>query len=335
MTRRSARNEALWTIGAFLAFAVAFVALMDLRFPHWTDREYAARRQVILDRQTEHPDRPILAVIGSSRVGAGFAPEHLTPIYDACGRRVNVFNVSHLGAGPRMNLLQLNRLLRDGVEPRWIVVELFLPHLHREPTTLSDLSLPDIVPFDRYWRGDSLLGKAAEYRLTAVTRYRVGLLESFAPAFSSGKRVSLSTHGGDSNWLRRDSLDEEETKALRRIVERQCRQYMFEWRVDPLLDSATRDLLSLCRERGIRVALVIFPESTEFRLWSGPGVEQRIQDYLFRLRADFGVSIHDARDWMPDECFIDQHHLNTTGAIEFTTRLEKELLVPLVNATPP
>jgi hypothetical protein len=123
--------------------------------------------------------------------------------------------------------------------------------------------------------------------------------------------------------------------ALRRTVERQCRQYMLTWRVDPLLDSATRDLLSLCRERGTCVALVIFPESTEFRSWYGPGVEQRIQDYLSRLRADFGVSVCDARDWMPDEWFIDQHHLNTAAAIQFTTRLAKELLVPQVNGTPP
>jgi hypothetical protein len=335
MTRLSARNETLWTLGGFLGLAVAFVAVMDLRFPHWTDREYAARRQIILDRQADHPDRPFLAVIGSSRVGAGFVPEELSPIHDTTGRCVNVFNVSHLGAGPRMNLLQLHRLLRDGIKPRWVVLELFVPHLQREPTTLSELSLPDVGSFGRYWQGDNLAGKAAEYRLTAMVRYRGALLESIAPEFSSVRPVSLRAYGGDSGWLRRESLGDGERAALRRTVERQCRQLIADWRMDPLLDGATRDLLMLCRERGIRVALVLFPETTEFRSWYGPGVEDQIQDYLARLRFECGIPIHDARDWMPDACFIDQHHLSNSGAAEFSARLEKEVIAPLVHADPP
>src|SRR5262245_42698597 len=126
LDRRACRTEALVALGVFVALAVAFVVVMDVRFPFWTDREYAARRQIVLDRTAEHPERPLLVVLGSSRVGAGFVPEELGPIYDDRGRQISVINFSHLGAGPRMNLLQLRRLLRDGTTPDYLLVE-FMP----------------------------------------------------------------------------------------------------------------------------------------------------------------------------------------------------------------
>src|SRR5437764_2704505 len=88
LDRRACRNEALFALGGFVVLAVAFVVVMEVRCPFWTDREYAARRQIVLDRKAEHPDRPLLVVLGSSRVGAGFVPEEFEPIYDEHGRQI-------------------------------------------------------------------------------------------------------------------------------------------------------------------------------------------------------------------------------------------------------
>src|SRR5262249_27259619 len=84
--RRESRSESLWAIGAFLTLTAAFVLVMELRFPYWTDPEFAARRECVLESSTEFPDRPLLAVLGSSRAGTGFMPEELAPIHDPEGR---------------------------------------------------------------------------------------------------------------------------------------------------------------------------------------------------------------------------------------------------------
>jgi hypothetical protein len=39
----------------------------------------------------------------------------------------------------------------------------------------------------------------------------------------------------------------------------------------------------------------------------------------------------DARDWLPDDHFIDAHHLFAVGACQFSQRLANELLGPLFN----
>lgn len=332
---RTARREVLWTLGGFVLLALAFVVVMDVRFPYWTDREYAARRQIVLERQAEFPERPLLVVLGSSRVGVGFVPEDLGPIYDAEGRQVSVINFSHLGAGPRMNLLQLRRLLRDGVVPKYLIVELLPVHLHHEPMVLSELAVADTGVLLRYWENQELIAKAAEYRLTAVSRYRANCLQSIAPAFASGERVLLNPNGGDCNWERPANLDAGRREGLTRLVHEQCADSMANWHVNRLLDGAMRELLQLCLNHDIRVAIVLFPETSAFRSWYGEGVEDRIEEYYLGLFFDYHISIFDDRWAMADESFIDPHHLSLSGAKVFTAKLRKTAIQELVTPKRP
>jgi hypothetical protein len=326
LDRRACRTEALVGLGGFVALAVAFVIVMDVRFPFWTDREYAARRQIVLDRKAEYPERPLLVVLGSSRVGAGFVPEELGPIFDDCGRQISLINFSHLGAGPRMNLLQLRRLLRDGIIPDYLLVE-FMPALvHREPIVLSQLAVSDVNVLLKHWDGEQLLGKIAEYRLTAMSRYRANCLQSVASPWATGERVTLHDYGGDRDWVRPNNIDAEKREELCRLVHEQCAESMANWQVDPLADGAIRELLAVSREHGIRVAIVLFPESSKFRSWYGEGAEERMTEYLISLSESENVSIFDERATMPDDAFIDPHHLGADGASRFTATLEERVL---------
>ena len=334
LDRRACRNEALVALGGFVVLAVAFVVVMDVRCPFWTDREFAARRQIVLNRKSEHPERPLLVVLGSSRVGAGFVPEELDPIYDDHGRQVTVLNFSHLGVGPRMNLLQLQRLLRDGIVPDYLLVE-FMPALaHHEPMVLSQLAVSDVGVLVRHWDGEQLFGKAAEYRLTAMSRYRANCLQSVAPLWSTGERVTLHENGGDCDWVRPSIIDAAKREELCQLVHEQCADSMANWRVDPLADGAMRELLAVCREHGIRVAIVLFPESSTFRSWYGDGAEKRMQEYLMSVSEEENVSIFDERAAIPDDAFIDPHHLSAEGASRFTATVERRLLRPFVARLP-
>src|SRR6266568_1111886 len=77
------------------------------------DPEFAQRLELLRTRLDEEPDRPLMLLIGSSRTVGSFRPEVLPPLETASGERPLVFNFSHLGVGPAMNLLEMRRLLRN------------------------------------------------------------------------------------------------------------------------------------------------------------------------------------------------------------------------------
>jgi hypothetical protein len=45
-----------------------------------------------------------------------------------------------------------------------------------------------------------------------------------------------------------------------------------------------------------------------------------------RLRAETGAPLADARDWLPDDAFYDQHHLTPEGAVAFGARFKRDVL---------
>jgi hypothetical protein len=88
---------------------------------------------------------------------------------------------------------------------------------------------------------------------------------------------------------------------------------------------ALRDLLDRCRRERLPVALVVMPETAEFRTLYPRHAQADIQQVLSDLRQDFGVEVVDASDWLADEDFDDGHHLLKSGATNFTSRLVKEV----------
>src|SRR3954466_14660392 len=64
-----ARAEAVWAFVGIVLIWAGFVVLAEVKFPWWYDREYEVRHELLDERVAEHPERPLLAVIGSSRIG--------------------------------------------------------------------------------------------------------------------------------------------------------------------------------------------------------------------------------------------------------------------------
>jgi hypothetical protein len=88
---------------------------------------------------------------------------------------------------------------------------------------------------------------------------------------------------------------------------------------------AMRDLLECCRREQVPVALVLTPESTEFRSWYSPACRAAIHGLLEELRAVYGVEVIDATRWLNDTDFVDGHHLDESGSWQYTTRLLAEV----------
>ncbi len=146
--------------------------------------------------------------------------------------------------------------------------------------------------------------------------------------------VILEPLGDDHHWMRVEDHGVEGRKKQTDIARMIYAERLKEMPIDPDLDGATRELLALCRARGIKVTLLLTPENSEFRSWYGPRGEQHLQEYLARLRREFGVETIDARQWVADVHFCDPHHLKTSGATVFTERLGREVLQPLIAGRP-
>jgi hypothetical protein len=331
---RRARAAIAWTVGWFVVLQLAVVIGMEVFRPLAFDREALARRELLDARRAESPGADLLLVVGSSRIGLGLLPGELPRLCGPEGRAVIVFNESHLSAGPRGNLVRVERLFRDGVTPRWLVLESIPGGMTHEGVPASQASFGDLPALCRHADRLKVLSIYGRERLNATNKHRQFLLGEFAPAFVTrgpeSNVVRLEPLGDDRQWMRRDDLPPEKLDLLARMAEMTYRPRLAEWSVDPKLDAAMRDLLELCREKGIPTVIVLTPESGRFRGWYSGETARQVADYYARLARDTGVPVVDAREWVPDDGFNDPHHLNLRGAGIFTSRLDREVLRPLV-----
>jgi hypothetical protein len=329
-----ARAECVWTVAGFFLFAIASSAFIDTFFPEWYDREYQVRRKLLAERVRENPDKPVGLVIGSSRTVVSFTPETLGSICDANGRAVLFFNYSHFGAGPRMNLLEAHRVVRDGVRPTYVVLELVPGFVAHDDLPTDQMAIVDIGilwPYANQWR---LVGRETILRVNNVYRTRTQFLRWAAPEFvtksEAEKDPTLFPLGGDNKWGRLDVPTEKEKAALTGLAFGRFHARMVTFHIDPQLAAANDELVAFCQREGMQVALLMTPEDSRYRSWYRPGAEEDLQAYLADLRSRFLVPIVDARLWIADEGFSDPHHLNGAGTKEFMARFEREVLRPLV-----
>jgi len=87
------------------------------------------------------------------------------------------------------------------------------------------------------------------------------------------------------------------------------------------------EMQSACRAKGRRFVLVIVPWRTEFSEHYGEPFLRGLEDYCAQLRREHGLEVVNAIDLFDgaNEVFVDEAHLDGTGAERFTAHLAKEL----------
>ena len=332
--RAPARSALVWGIVALAVGHVAFVGLADCFAPEVYDPQYAARLARLRVARAEHPERPLLVLFGSSRTCQLFRPEQMAPLEAPDGRTVLPFNFSRTGGGPIYCRLAYGRLRREGLTPDFAVIELmpalFVRNFEQlfHPAATAD-ELPDLAA---YTTPDRAAKFYARYRYVPWRANRAGLLRWFAPTwalpFEYEDPDELDRLGGDGRLLVAVT-DAARAAATARTVARSAR-LTANYRIDPGADRAMRDLLRECREAGTRVVLIRTPESTAYQTAYPPGAGAVVDEYAAGLAREFGVSVIDARRWLPDAHFFDGDHPLLAGQVAFTERLRGEVLVPLV-----
>ena len=77
-------------------------------------------------------------------------------------------------------------------------------------------------------------------------------------------------------------------------------------------------------------ALVLMPEGPSFRALYPARAWPEVRAWVGSLSARQAAPLVDARAWLPEEEFLDSHHLLPGGAARFTRRLGREFLLPLL-----
>jgi hypothetical protein len=252
------------------------------------------------------------------------------------GHRPLPFNFSHTGAGPLMTLMEVKRLERQGIKPRWIVAELVLPLLgvSGQSTAVSIAQAGDLPLLSKYVNGGKLYGRYLLERLKTCAKHQDACTRTLAPwmltQVPEWDVIPLEPLGGSAN-VTNVVFTPEEIRRRTLVVRNQYYPGLQRFRLGETPDRAMRELVSFCRQKNIELVVLLTPESSEFRSWYAQETLTEVERYCAELSKEYSVPIVDARDWMPDDAFSDGQHLLPEPAVIFTRRLGKEVLEPLVD----
>jgi hypothetical protein len=346
---RTARRALAWTLVVFAATQAAVGAYLTWRRPDLRDPEFEPIRQDLQGRVAAAPGRPLVLILGTSRAATMFRPNALPPPPPGQPAPL-VHNCAFLASGPLRELLMLRRFLADGVRPDWLLVEVWPAYLAQrgqywEEASIvrRDLRATDWKVLSEYfgkpWEAQSLVLTST---LAPGFAYRRRLLEEFAPGLLPPPEkdpkpwANPPRPAGEAGWMVAPGTRPEPLvgafvgQVFRLGIRSLCDPFV----VYPPADRALRELLGLAQRRGMRVALILYPDHSAMRDAGCPQVGAAYHDYLAGLSAAFGVPVIDTRDWIADGDFTDPTHAHASAAGPFTERFGREILYPLLAGRP-
>ena len=339
--RRQARAALVSAVLAFVGLQGALLAAIELR-PRLRDPLFGDKAARLYRRIAEPGPKPTTVVmIGSSRTGFGFHGQRVEEAFrNEIGGRCVAFNFGIPASGPITHLIYLRRLLNDGLRPDLLLVEVLPPMLASQ--------VPG--PVEKHWlyadrlRRDELEIVAHygfpqremrsawwETCLTPWYSLRFPLMGRVAPGWLPWSvRYDWSRGTDECGWgtpIRTEVTPNEYRQGVAQ-AHAEYAAVLATLEIDGSASQALRDLLELCRREKVPVALVLMPEGTDFRSWYPPAVRAKVEAFLNGACREYGASLIDAREWVPDRCFTDSHHMLRSGAEIFTDRLGREAILP-------
>src|SRR5579875_2555009 len=346
------KRVALWTLIGIVASQLALSIYLDQRRLETRDPLYGHRLNHLRQRLAESPHSPLFLILGSSRVKYSIRPDAMKLQGLANSPQPIVYNFGINGLGTIRALMHFRRLLADGIQPQWLLVEIWPPlwaeaGFFREARMVQsedDLHWRDLLLLCRYFRNDrALLHLALQKCLTPLRSYRDVLLALSVESLLSPEKLreikqkvqdTLPTDRGGWFPLPWELTTPEEKHKAWLDGDEKIKPLLQPVRIDPRSDAALRELLSECRQRNIKVALMLLPEPSWTRGWYTAEAHAVVCAYLSRLHHDYPVPIVDARAWVSDDDFSDSSHMAKKGVPAFSERLGREVVQPLIDDKP-
>jgi hypothetical protein len=303
----------LWFVLAVpVIFLIGSMAGESIR-PEIVDPDYYYRKNLLLERTAERPGQPVVLVMGSSRTAHGFLPGA------AARQDILWFNFSHIGYGPVMNAMALERLIRDGVAPRTIVLEIMPAFFVKEDLRFQarHVSPRELISLRRYTPYLASEWAYVRTRLSEPSR----LLNIVDPL---DEHRDLGPYG---DWKAFDirpapaELHQQRIDAQRHMIGKNLKTL----HARPGAARALADSMTMCRDNGIELILLRTPEGPVVQSWYDPEKLAAFDEWISDLAGRNGVRVVDARNWLAEGDFKDSHHPTRGGAVKFTQRLIREL----------
>ncbi len=326
---------------------------LDKRWLERRDPLYGYRLRSLQARLAESPQSPLFLILGSSRVKYSVWPAAMKIHTTENAPQPIVYNFAMNGMGTIRELMYYRRLLADGIRPDWLMIEVWPPlwaedGFFREVRMVlgeDDLHWRDLPLVCRYFRRDlEVLRMALRHSFLPISDYRATLLASVVPSLLarglSAEKTGLvheclpADRGG---WfpLPFETIDAGgQSNAPGATAWRNFSRSSNQLHIDPRSDTALRELLAECRQRGIKTALILMPEPSRTRDWYSPQSRVLVHDYLHRIQRDHSMPIVDARAWQPDDDFADTCHMGRQGVPAFSARLGRDVVQPLIDGRP-
>lgn len=338
--RASAGGAALgWGLLAFATLQAVCGHAVDGRRAEIRHPEYGRKLALLKSQATDHAGKPLLLAMGTSRTVFGFcaSAEKGEPAWQ--------FNFGLTGVGPVQQLVCFRRLLDSGVRPAQLLFEIHPAFLNQtrqwceaRAVDVRKLNWRDFIVMRRYaYEPRSLTWRWLMSRLSPWYTHRAEILWHIAPSwFNEASRPDerMLAETDACGWSRFPvrPADTAERRRLERLCADLYSQPMHDFEVSDVPRRAIDELLDICREERIAVALVLMPEGAQFRERYTEAAMTQLHEYLVELQSDYPIEVFDCRAWCADEQLCDGQHLLPEGAQAFTARLQGQRLVPWLAA---
>jgi hypothetical protein len=282
-----------------------------------------------------------IIMMGSSRVHNGIAGRVIEERVSArLNRPCVAFNFAAAGSGPITQYLYLRRLIEDGCRPDVIVMEYFVANMQavdgapaEAKSLLPDRIRPEETSFLANYGFDEPAIHTAHRRalLLPFDYLQQSILAQIEPRLIAPPAAVRACRNFDA-WgdhpvtpakYPYGGRDARISAELRRVP-----LGIGELGICSAEERALVDMLEFCRREGIRVLLVYMPEHGSIHSLWAPAALAQLREKLAALASGGYCQTVFARDWMPDDAFMDHHHLYFDQADRFTARLCDEVLVP-------
>jgi len=335
---------------SFVAANVALAVVVERARPEWRDPEFGHRLIRLKQWKVDSPHRPLVLVLGSSRVQQGIDPAAMAlPVGPTDPL---VFNFGYRGAGPQVATRNFFRILDAGVRPDFVLVEFCPGSVAGTQGARIGSSAAGVLRkwANRFSVDDVQWLREAGFldtRQAAVTGALLQWAAVNATPWSSHRQV-LMPHWlpewvteTQREWLGREQMDRygftelplsTTTTALYRSNPDLCRHGFAKTVSLPTMSaSATRGyslLIDRCRAEGIPVAITWVPLAPLLNGWVNPELQRACADFVASLSREPGVAVFLPPEWVVDDDFADGQHLLRASAARYSQWLAETHLKP-------
>lgn len=334
------RNDLAWYVAGFMLVQIGLGVGVERFWPAVRDPEFADLEWITRQRHAEAPERPMVLFLGSSRTRSGLRAELLNRPGDP--RAPLVMNSAVNGSGPMMQAVVLRRMLRAGMRPTLVVVEIIPMSVsmrdgatYEENMPVSRLTATEAARLRRYLeRPVRVYARWLRARAFPIDRNGAELREALALDVPTAGQRGFGVGSDRYGWggSPGDPAPHDVARLTAQIID-SYRPALYQPAVAPGALQAYRDLVNFARSRDIEVLFVMPPESSALREVS-PGPTECHARALRGVAQEMGVPVIDARTWIDDAGFWDGSHVTQRGADQYTERFDREVLTPLLSSRP-